>query len=281
MRTRVWLLALILLTTSTASNAADQRCDSRWSREVVDALLNRDLTLAQQRIDAWQAQTPGHTALPLHRALVEVARADYSAETDTTKYNQPLAELDKVSEILVKQLEDNPDDYLLRLNLATARAVSGRLLMEQGRWLKAYNHGHEARGVMQQLLDEDTTRYDTYLILGLFEYFSGSLPNVLRWLSHLIDFSGDAGRGIEYLELAVTKAEVAAPQAAEALLTEVQHTPQQACRYRSLARTMRQRYPDNPRYVWAVSQLERQCRTLPFAERPAAADFQLAAAHCP
>ena len=221
-----------------------------------------------------------HESLPLHKALVEVARADYSKDRDTGKYDKPLKLLEAVIDQTRQQLKDEPKAYVARLNLATAEAVSGRLLMEKKRWLKAYQYGHESREIMQGLLQEDPNRHDTLLILGLFEYFTGTLPNVLRWLSYLVDMSGDADLGIAYLEKAVIEAPVAAPQAAESLLVELSHTPEQACHYLALAQTMKGLYPDNPRYSWAATRLKRLCSKLPKKSRPLAKNFTLAEKSC-
>lgn len=274
------IVVLALLFGSSTALAGLPKCDSEYSRSVVDALLNRDLTLAQEKIGQWQQQRPDHISLSLHEALVEVARADYSANKDPAKYDDALTQLADVISEMRLELESEPTSYLARLNLATALAVSGRLLMEQKHWLKAYHYGHESREIMLALLTEDPARYDTYLILGLFDYFTGSLPKMLRWLSHLIDFSGDAERGIQYLENAVEHANVASPQAAEALLVELNHTPEQACRYVQLARQMRRQYPANPRYSWAVSRLARHCRSLEPTKRPSPIELKLAAAEC-
>lgn len=279
LRTTLLWLALFLL--PMTAQAAVPTCDSQWSRSVVDALLNRDLKLAEEQLSAWRLSAPEHASLPLHDALIEVARADYSSDPNTDKYEKPLSLLNAEIRAIEQKLTQSPESYLLRLNQATAQAVAGRLLMEQGRWLKAYRYGHQSRSTMQALLDEDPERHDTYLILGLFDYIAGSLPSVLRWLAVIIDFKGDAQEGIEKLELTVKTAKVAAPQAAEALLIELDHTPQQACRYRTLARTMRRAYPDNPRYIWAISRLARECRNLPLDQRPKPVQLTLAVADCP
>lgn len=280
MRLSILLFCSVLFYTPVSVSAPSPTCGAEWSRLLIDDLLNRDLTAAEATVDQWSAFSPGHVSIPLHRALIEVARADYSRSRDAEKYNQPLNMLAKVIEQTRTQVEAEPSAYLPRLNLATASAVAGRLLMEQHHWLRAYKHGHEAREIVQKLLDEDPQRHDTKLILGLFEYFSGTLPNVLRWLSHLIDFSGDAEKGIAYLESAVEKAAVAAPQAAESLLVELEHTSEQACRYQALASTMRQRYPENPRYSWASVRLKRLCSKLPEDQRSTPKTFIVAPSSC-
>lgn len=274
------LLLGVLFAASAVAEEKPPACGAEWSRAIVDQLLNRDLDQASSVVSHWSVASPGHLSIPLHKALIEVARADYSRDRDTAKYNTALKMLSDVIDQTRAEVKANPDAYLSRLNLATANAVSGRLLMEQHHWIKAYHAGHESREIMLQLLQEDHSRHDTKLILGLFDYFTGTLPKVLRWLTHLIDLVGNEEKGIAYLEDAVRYAEVAAPQAAESLLVELEHTPEQACHYRDLAQTMKAAYPENPRYSWSAVRLKRICSQLPEAERPAAKQFVVAPPSC-
>jgi hypothetical protein len=253
-----------------------QADEASSARAVVEALLDWNLPLARARLSAWRSTEPKGPALPLYHAIMEVAEADYSVALDPVKYDKPLVALESVISRDLAFLEHHPDDFAARSSLATARAIAGRLLMEQGHWLQAYRYGRSSRIAMQQLLEERPDFEEGYLILGLFEYFTGSVPVLLRWLTVLIDFSGDRQQGIGYLERCLSKCRIAAPQAADALLLEVDHAPGDACRYVSLARLMSRRFPHNPRYPKAQARLKQQCASEEPALRQMPGKFTLA-----
>ncbi len=275
------VVSLFLATAPAANNQPGYVCDTQIARSVVDALLDKDIEGARQRLDVWHTSKPHHPSLPLYQAMTLVAEADYSTERDTARYDSAIAALEKVIARHEAELERGDDHWLTRLNLATAQALAGRLLMEQGHWLSAFNLGYESRQTMNALLQEKPELIDAKLIVGMFEYVSGTVPSSVRWLTALVGFSGDASKGIAYLEEVVEKAEVAAPEAAEALLVEVKHSPEAACRYLDLATTMRKRYPHNARYQWAQYRLEKACKQAEPNKRAKVRSFQLAEAHCP
>ncbi len=251
------LLASLLLVVLAATAQANEEARAR---AVIDALLDWNIPLAEQRLSAWEASgdSEAHT-LALYRAVIVVAHADYMPSRDAAKYDRPLAKLAAAIVQSERYLVDHPDDFSARLARATAQAISGRLLMEQGHWLKAWQAGKASRNVIRALLQERPDFADGYLIMGMFEYFTATVPGVLRWLVALMDFSGDRALGIDYLERSVAAARVAAPQAADALLLEVKYADAEACRYVPLGRLMTKTYPRNPRYVGALRRLRAQC----------------------
>ena len=237
------------------------------ARSVIDALLDWNVPLARQRLTRWRDNDPGNPSLPLYGAVVKVAEADYSDATTTEIYDEPLAALKAVMASDQAFLEANPGNFSRMLSLATAEAISGRLLMEQGHWLSAYRLGKASRKGMAQVMSARPGFEDGYLILGLFEYFTGTAPAVLRWLGRLIDFTGDRDKGISYLERCVNHCKVAAAQAADALLLEIEYRPGESCRYISLGRQMVARYPGNPRYPVVTEQLLQACLAAPLEVR--------------
>lgn len=278
----LWLsggvLLLLGMQTSLASPATT--CDARQARGVIDHVLNWDLNGAISALAAWERREEDDPSLPLYRAIIEIAAVDYAPGLDPHRFDAALDDLAAVIRLNEQRLLETPGERLLRYNLATAKAISGRLLMERHDWLAAYRHGRAARRMMRDLLAEDPEFADAYLVLGMFEYFTGTLPSVIKWLSALIGLPGDVEKGRRDLEYAVTHAKVAAPYAADSILLEFQHDPASACRYRALAHAMRQHYPRNPRYASAVRRLDNLCTQLPPDQRPVASQLRLPNPEC-
>lgn len=273
LRLAIIVIAFSLLLTGTPLFAGDDGS----ARRIVDALLDWDLDLARERLEAWERAGAEDHLIHLYRAVIEVARADYAPERETEKYDAPLALLQRAIAASDVVLEKDPDNFSARGAKATAQAIAGRLLMEQGHWLRAYRMGKSSRNAIRQMLVERPDFADGYLIMGLFEYFTGTIPGVLRWLAMLVDFSGDWRLGIDYLERCVATAPTAAPQAADALLLEVDFSDGEACRYIPLARLMTGRHPRNPRYHAALRRLIAQCDRAEPEKRLPPGRFTLAA----
>lgn len=254
-----------------------QQTTEGYARSVIDALLDWNLTLASERIEAWRECGCADSAtLMLYRAAVEVARADFFAGDDPGPYDKPLSALEQAIASAEAILERKPEDFHASLVAATGRAIAARLLMEQGHWLKSYRYGKASRNAMLDLQAQHPEFIDGLLILGLFDYFTSEVPLGIRWLTFLLDFSGDRERGIGQLERVVEAAPVAAPQAADALLLEIDYADGEACRYLSLADLMVKRYPGNPRYPAALRQLRLQCDRAPIEGRAVPHPFILA-----
>ncbi len=274
-RFQILLCCLTILVTMAAGRVV-AGTEAALARGVVDALLDWNIALAEERLDRWTRISAQPHVTTLYRAIVEVARADYAPGRDTAKYDLPLERLKSAIASADAVLANHPDDFSARGAKATAQAIAGRLLMEQGHWLRAYRYGKAARNGIRGLLRERPDFADGYLIMGLFEYFTGTVPGVLRWLAVLIDFSGDRQLGIDYLERALAQAPVAAPQAGDALLLEVDFDDGEACRYVPLGRLMVAEYPGNPRYRAALRHLLAQCARAVPAKRLLPGAFILA-----
>lgn len=277
MNTRNFSLLLVFLGLFTVS--AVFACDERRSRDVVDAIINRDLPEAQQLIALWQVEDAASLRMALYRAVVEVAIADYSPQKEPEKYDDSLEQLRAVIHYAESGQLKATNSAERALVLAMAKALSARLLMEQHHWIRAYRYGHSARRMLEQL-NNDAPTEDAYVMMGLFDYYTGSVPRGLKWLTVLLDFSGDTRRGIRYLERAVEHAPTAAPEAARVLLKEVRHQDAATCRYLPLADLVVRQFPNNPSFRRIRHRYQLRCAAAPIASRQPPWQATLAVAHC-
>jgi len=93
----------------------------------------------------------------------------------------------------------------------------------QHRWIRAYFDGKKAISNTRKSLKVDPEMYDAYLGLGMYEYYAGTLPGVIKILARLF-LSGDAAQGVKYLELCREKGYFNS-LAAELLLIEIYTEP--------------------------------------------------------
>ncbi len=248
--TRIFICCLLI---STAAPHFVLACDSPLARQVADLLVANNIEPASLLLDQLEAQQPNHPMLGIYRGAVLWAQAQNASKND-----QPVAQqkaIDAMEQVIdheLHALHDNPAQSDRQLSLGMAQAFIARLYLQQQKWLKAYRYGRKARDGLRDLIKQYPNQEDAYLVLGLYEYHTGSVSPFWKWLTAMIDLSGDAQLGIQYIERAVQNAPVVAPEAARVLLTEVKSSRPQVCDYLTLAQYMREHYSSNPQFSMAL-----------------------------
>lgn len=125
---------------------------------------------------------------------------------------------------------DKKEAARLLLYKGGAEGLSGRWLVTQKRWVKAYFAGRAGHRDLQQAVELDPTLYDAYLGLGIYDYFTDTLSGFMGAISSVF-VRGDRQRGIRQLEIAIEKASHARTEAAVFLaeiFTFEEDTPERA-----------------------------------------------------
>ncbi|PIS47955.1 MAG: hypothetical protein COT17_00790 [Elusimicrobia bacterium CG08_land_8_20_14_0_20_51_18] len=190
------------------------------SKRGMDYVCAVELDKAQAEFEEAVSKYPEHPFGHFGLAMVKWAHFEYLEEESNPAMDREYDQFtDKAVEVGKKWLKKHPDDGNAHLCMGGMYGLRARLYLMRHSWLKAYINGKRALSSMHKALKIDPELYDAYLGLGLYEYSAGTLPKVIRWLSRLI-MSGDAGKGIEYLELCKDKGYFNAV-AAKLLLIEI------------------------------------------------------------
>lgn len=99
-----------------------------------------------------------------------------------------------------QQLKRNPQDGRMLFYLAGAKGFIGRMAIEQSNWFTAVKNGIAGYSLLKkarQLLPGDP---DILFGLGLFEFYSGRAPRLLRPAMRLFGVSGDWHKGLRMLQ---------------------------------------------------------------------------------
>lgn len=108
----------------------------------------------------------------------------------------------KVIDIARKQIKENPDDVRAYYCLGGANGNLGRFYILNGKWLRGYWKGKKGFKILEKIVEKDHKYYDAYVGLGIYHYFSATLPKVVKVLSFLLGGpKGDKEKGINELEL--------------------------------------------------------------------------------
>jgi len=247
------LLAILLLLWGVADL---QACESATPRRFIDLLTNMELSGAEKYLQQWEQREATLAELGFYRAMVLLARAKASSGDRREHLRQ------RALQGLLKWVDESAGARVRHpsmLTIGLSKAFIARIYLEQERWFKAYRFGKAARDELRALIQRNPDSEDAYLVLGLYEFYTGSVPAALRWLMALIDLSGDREKGLRYLERAVANGPIAAPEAARVLIYELPLTAPEVCAYLPLLKEVRQRYPKNPLFTLRLQRVYREC----------------------
>ncbi|MBI3291572.1 MAG: tetratricopeptide repeat protein [Elusimicrobia bacterium] len=135
--------------------------------------------------------------------------------------------------------------------LGGAYGLKGRWAVTQSQWFRAYRFGKRGVHFLRLALDYDPELSDAYLGLGIYDYYTDTLPRFQRVLARLF-IRGDRQRGLEELHLVKERGRYATVEATLFLIeiyTEREHTPDRAL---PLAQQLRQEFPESPAMHFAL-----------------------------
>lgn len=250
-------LMLLLLASHSSVKASTDSCDAPPSRMIIDAIMNVQFTQAREQLQNWQSDTSDSYEALFYSATIDMAEAKTRRKSAFKQLNATaMKKLKRVEKQLTSKQTPNLNETL---TLGMAEAFIARLELENEQWRRAYKAGKRARNRLRQLQKTAPHLNDAKLVLGLYEFYTGNVPITLKWLTYLIDLSGNRKKGIALLEESVEIAGVASPEAARTLLDELELSAPEICQWLPLNEHMQKHYPKNPRFAWLLQRHYREC----------------------
>ena len=254
------LVGLLAVGFSQSSLASTGDCEIVPERRIIDALLNLDTERASSLLGDVVPEVNLLPSANFYGHFIDWVAAAKTGQQNgkRTAVNRLLSETEKLREIYLKK---NDPDAFLAWNLSAAHA--SRLLLENEQFVAGYNLGQPAVVNLKKYLKGDNVsesgRHAAHLVIGLFYFYTNSVPEKYEWAESLIRPTGDIDRGRMLIESVLSDSPRFAPLAARALLVEVPWSTPGICDYRDLARTMTARYPDNPEFSIALQGAALRC----------------------
>jgi len=254
----LWALLLLPLT-------ALAQTDEELARAGLDALARMEYDQARQTYDRLAQQNPDYPLLGFLRAGILWVKAE-AQQGEHTNREPAWVKAAHAYEAAIQQaearLKKDPGNPGWQLALGMSQFFIARTYVEQHKVFKIYHFARAGRDTLRRLIVEHPDMYDAYFALGVYEYIAGSIPRGVNWLAALFDISGERELGIQYLQLAVSRAPIMAPEAARMLLAAAALQPEymeNACQYLALSRQTHERYPQNPHFSGAYQMLHAHC----------------------
>ena len=229
-----------------------------YATEGINGVYSLDYPTAQQNIQKVFDVAPDHPFAHFGNAMIAWSRYEYEFETSDDRQR---AVFEKILDDSIKGIErwkkKHPDDPNAYMGIGALYGLRALFSMRNRSWITAYFSGRKAIKNLERSLALDPTYYDAYFGLGIYQYFAGTLPAVIKILAKIVAIKGNPDEGVAQLNLAREKATFTS-DSAKLILIEVQNTrgskfynPQKSLEF---IRQLRAKYPNNPlmRYVEVI-----------------------------
>lgn len=218
--------------------------------EGINGVYSLDFETADKNIAQVFAQYPDHPFAHFGNAMIAWSRYEYEFETSDDKQRKVFEKIldDSISGIKrwIKQHPDDPNAYM---GIGALYGLRAMFSMRNRSWITAYFSGRKAIKNLERSLEIDPTYYDAYFGLGIYQYYAGTLPSVIKVLAKIVAIKGNPDEGVKQLNAAREKA-MFTSDSAKLILIEVQNTrkskyynPAKSLEY---IRELRSKYPKNP-----------------------------------
>lgn len=171
------------------------------SKKGLDAIYAVDVDEALKQFKLALQKYPDHPFPHFGIAMAKWAHLEYLEDESDPVLEQEYAGLtDKAVDVGLAWIKNHPGDANAYLAVGGIYGLRARLAVQQHRWWRAYVDGKKGISNTRKAVKIDPGLYDAYLGLGMYEYYTGTLPGVVKLLAKLI-MSGDPVKGLEYLNL--------------------------------------------------------------------------------
>ncbi len=151
-----------------------------------------------------------------------------------------------------KRLEENPRNADACFSLAIARMVKNRWEILRRNYFRAFREAQAVWDLLEKTRELDPQNFDIYYPMGVLHYHLAQLSGVARWITSVFITSGDRERGIREFETAYEKGRLMRDLAASSLVSAYSGYEKQPARALPLARKLKEKYPDNYNFSFAL-----------------------------
>ena len=174
-------------------------------------LYNFDLENADNIFENIKSKNPDHPAGYHYQSIITLWHfLDQKRDSDKTAFLELSDSVVLKSKNILKEDEDNPFIYFL---LGMTYSYRAMIYARDVEYLNVLWSTKESYKYLIKALDVDSTYYDAYLGLGLYNFAVSQTPPAWKWALELTDITGDKKQGVKFLKLAADKGNLATIEA--------------------------------------------------------------------
>jgi tetratricopeptide (TPR) repeat protein len=180
----------------------------------------------------------------------------YLSSKEDSEYDNFLHYSDLTIEKGNKLLEKEPDNKDLLYIIGTDYTFRAIVFSKAGHYLDAAWATKKSESYLIRVLEIDSTYYDAYLGLGLYNFAIGQIPSAFKWVLSLAGIDGDKTIGIKYITKCAKNgylSKIDAQYYLSQILSEVLFDYDSASLY---LKSLIQKYPNNLIFNYSYASLE-------------------------
>ena len=245
---RRWALALAALAALSAApaRAVSPQADS-LILSALDAAYGMDFDRCESLLKEVDRLEPESPAGPFFLASLKWLEFSQNADVPGT-LNSLEPQFDAIMDQAVERAQalhsKNPDDPEANFYLGAIYGMKGRWRLLKRQWIRAASDGYKGYKYLKKTIELDPQYYDAYLGLGMYDYYSDTLPNILKFTANMI-VRGDKQRGLRYVQLTMEKGHYSATEAKLFLAGIYAAYEKQPIKALALVEELRRQRPDN------------------------------------
>ncbi len=194
------LISFLLLIVQIAHPQED---DERFCR-ALDFGFNFEYDRAMSLLDQIQKENPDDLRPYFFKAVVYDQMID-NCNNDEENTRLFFENIEKAEEIAKKLKKQDKDRWYVNFFLGSIYGWKGKYSIKKNDKWQIFTNGRKAKGYFEKTIKLKPDCFDAYYGLGLYHYYAGTLPKLLRFFLPLFNFEGDVKKGIEELCLAKEK----------------------------------------------------------------------------
>jgi tetratricopeptide (TPR) repeat protein len=151
-----------------------------------------------------------------------------------------------------KRLEKDPQNAESCFSLAISQMVKNRLEILRKNYFRAFREAQGVWDLLEKTRELDPQNFDVYYAMGVLHYHLAQLSGFARWITSVFITSGDREKGLREFETAYEKGRLMRDLAASSLVSAYSGYEKQPARALPLAEKLKEKYPDNYNFSFAL-----------------------------
>ena len=219
---------------------------------ILDAYYQMEYKRAEELLDKVINKWPDHPLPYLARGAYALERFRFHQD-NTNEENNRFKDIvlnmnEKAVKLAREMLKTNPNDPDTTYYVAAGYGNIGRFYAMNRQWWKAFWKGKDSINLCKKVVSANPDFYDAYLGLGIFHYFSATLPKVVKILSVLLGVSdGEKDKGIMEIKMAGDNSELLSVEA-KRILRRIYYWEKDWANFHLITKYLFERYPENTRF---------------------------------
>lgn len=255
----MWTVILLSLLIPAKGPIYEDATADQWIRQALQASYNMDLDEARSLARKLQEKYPDHPAgynLYSETYWWEALRDPQNSDAEKKYFASNGVAVEKAEQAL--KAAQYPRNEILAY-LASAQGSFARFQVTQkGAYFSALRAGLRAHRNAQSVFNADSSFYDIYVGIGAYNYFTGSLPVVIKPFAFLIGARGDKELGLEQLRTAIDKGRYARTEARIVYYTALLEEKRYPQAFEQLQKLQAESPTNNVYYLWVSDWFQRQ-----------------------